>query len=395
MSSEDRQRWYLRFPTPYRIEHWIFMVDFTTLAITGLIQKYAAASWAKAIMGLLGGIENTRFIHHTAAIIMMLEVVYHLGAIAFRLYVKRYRPSMLPTLNDVSVAFNSFLYNLGLRKNRPQQGRYTFEEKMEYWAVVWGTIVMVLTGFMMWNPIATTRFLPGEAIPAAKTAHGSEALLAVLAIILWHMYHVLVRRFNPSMFTGKIPADEMLEEHPLELADIKAGVAQRPLDSKSTSKRSRVFGPVYGVFAVVLLFGIYRFVTLEQTAVAAYPPAETVVVYSPLTPTPLPTLPPTPTQAPALAGQANASTTWEGGIGKIFQDNCSGCHGSGAQMNDLNLNSYQSALSGGKSGPGITPGKPDASQVFIMQSKGGHPGQLSDADLEQIKQWILAGAPEK
>ncbi len=394
--SEERSKPFIRFPLPYRIEHWVFMVDFTILGITGLVQKYASAGISKTIIKSLGGIEGTRTVHHIAAITMMVIVVYHLGAAIYRLYVKRYRPSMLPTMQDVTNAIQSLLYNLGFRKDKVQQGRYTFEEKMEYWAVVWGTIIMVITGFMMWNPLATTHFLPGEAVPAAKTAHGGEAVLAVLAIILWHMYHVIVRRFNPSMFTGKLSAEEMMEEHPLEVADIKAGVADRPLKPEAVSRRKRVFFPVYGVLGIVMIFGIYQFATFEQTAVAQYPAAETVKVFVPQTPTPFPTLPPTPTQAPSpIGGTSSAPSTWEGGIGAIFQNKCAGCHGASTQMNGLNLSSYQSAVTGGKSGPGIVPGSPDKSEIVIKQSAGNHPGQLSDSELNLIKEWIAAGALEK
>lgn len=399
--SNNEKRKVLRFPLPYRIEHWTFMLTFTTLGITGLVQKYVSSSISKSIIGALGGIENTRTIHHIAATLMMIEVVYHLGILLFRLYVKRYRPVMLPSIYDIRAGIQALLYNLGLAKTRPQQGRYTFEEKLEYWAVVWGTVVMVLTGFMMWNPIATAKFLPGQFIPAAKAAHGNEALLAVLAIILWHMYHVLVRTLNKSMFTGYISEKEMIEEHPLELADKKAGLEAQLVDTKLEMQRRRVFLPAYGVVAIVLLVGIYTFVTFEQTALATRPPAETVVVFAPLTPTPLPTLAPTPTSAPlpttAAGGTAapGAASTWEGGIGSIFQPKCTGCHGSSTQMNGLNLSSYQSALTGGKSGPGIVPGKPDQSEVYNIQSAGNHPGQLSPEDLAVIKAWIEAGAPEK
>ncbi|MFN3414162.1 MAG: cytochrome b/b6 domain-containing protein, partial [Thermoanaerobaculum sp.] len=177
---------------------------------------------------LLGGIEGVRVIHRVAAVVLMLEVVYHLGAVGYRLFVQRSRLNMLPTVDDVRAAIGTFLYNLGLRQTRPQQGRYTAEEKLEYWAFVWGTVIMVITGFMMWNPIATTRFLPGEAIPAAKAAHGNEALLAVLAVIIWHVYHVHLRRFNKSMFTGTLTEEEMLEEHPLELEEIRRGEMPKP-----------------------------------------------------------------------------------------------------------------------------------------------------------------------
>ncbi len=397
MSNNEEQR-YLRFPLQYRLEHWVFMLTFTILAITGLVQKYAASSISKSIIGMLGGIENTRSIHHIFATLMMVEVVYHLGILLFRLYVKRYRPVMLPSFFDVQAGIQAVLYNLGLRKTRPQQGRYTFEEKMEYWAVVWGMIIMVITGFMMWNPIATAKLLPGQFIPAAKSAHGNEALLAVLAIILWHMYNVVVRHFNRSMFTGYMNQEEMLEEHPLELANIKAGVEKQPANPLVESKRRKVFLPAYGVAAAVMLVGIYTFVTFEQTALATRPPAEQVVVFAPLTPTPLPTLPPTPVQAAqptAAPGAGNVSMTWEGGISSIFQQKCSTCHGSSAQMKGLNLSNYQSALTGGDSGPGIVPGKIDQSQVFIMQSAGNHPGQLSADELATIKAWIEAGAPEK
>ncbi len=76
--------------------------------------------------------------------------------------------------------------------------RYTWEEKVEYWSLLWGTIVMIVTGFMLWNPIATARFLPGEFIPAAQVVHGGEALLAILAVLVWHFYSVHLRQLQPQ-----------------------------------------------------------------------------------------------------------------------------------------------------------------------------------------------------
>jgi cytochrome b subunit of formate dehydrogenase len=394
----DEKRTYLRFPLAHRIEHWVQMGSFTILAITGLVQKFSGSEITRDIIRILGGIDSVRIIHRVFATILMIAVVYHLGAVIYRLFVKRLRPTMLPSLHDVQAAFGTFLYNLGFRKNRPQQGRYTFEEKMEYWAFVWGTVVMVITGFMLWNPIATTRLMPGEAIPAARTAHGSEAVLAVLAIILWHMYHVHIRTFNRSMMNGKMSEAEMLHEHPLELADIKAGVAERPLDPKAVAQRRRIFWPVYGLLAALLLAGIYWFVSFEQTAIAyeEIPPIETVEVFAPLTPTPLPTAAPTPTAAPAEGGggTTGAVATWEGGIATLLKQKCAACHGAGAQLGGLNLGSYQSALSGGNSGPGVEPGDPQASQVILKQEAGGHPGQLSDEEIQTLNDWIQAGAPE-
>jgi cytochrome b subunit of formate dehydrogenase len=379
----------LRFTVAHRIEHWVFMLSFTTLAFTGLSQKFSNNNLSVALIGVLGGIDTTRLIHHTAAVVMMLVTIYHIGIVGYRVYVQRLQMTMLPSLFDVRAAVQAVLYNFGLGKSRPQQGRYTFEEKVEYWAVVWGTVIMALTGFMMWNPIGTARFFPGEFIPAAKAAHGGEALLAVLAIIVWHLYHVIVRHFNKSMFTGRLSEEEMLEEHPLELADIKAGLAARPADEKTRKNRQRTFIPAYSVIAAVLLIGVYFFVNFEQTAIAYVPPEEQATVYAPLTPTPLPT--PVPTRTPVPGGL----TSWEGGIGALFQGRCLICHNSSAKVAGLDLSSYQSALTTGGSGPAVVPGKPDQSPLIIQQSKGGHAEQLSSEEIEQLRQWIQNGAPEK
>jgi formate dehydrogenase gamma subunit len=384
-------RKYLRFRLPYRVEHWVFVVSFTTLAVTGLAQRYSEAGISQWIVAALGGIESVRVIHRIAAITMMLIAVYHIGAVGYRLYVKRSRPHMLPGLFDVRNAWQSLKYNLGLSKSRVQQGRFGFEEKLEYWAVVWGTVIMVITGFMLWNPIATTSILPGEVIPAAKIAHGLEAVLAVLAIFIWHLYQVLIRTFNRSMFTGYVNEEQMLDEHPLELADLKAGVAERPADPQKRDRRRRVFFGVYGVVGTVLLVGIFVFVTFEKTAIETVtaPPPEQVTVFAPLTPTPLPTRLPTAPPAPVTA------VTWEGGIGELFETKCSACHGSSSGLGGLDLSTYEGALTGGNSGPGVVPGDPEASVIVQIQSQGGHPGQLSDSELETVTQWIEAGAPEE
>lgn len=120
-------------------------------------------------------------------------------------------------------------FNLGKLKNHPLLPVYSFEDKAEYWAMVWGTLIMGLTGFIMWNPINTARLIPGDWIPAAKAAHGGEAILAVLAILVWHVYNVHLKTFNQAVFTGNLDRQQMEEEHGKELAEIEGGVtAPRP-----------------------------------------------------------------------------------------------------------------------------------------------------------------------
>ncbi len=201
-TAARRMTLYERFHWTQRAAHAVLVLSFTLLALTGMPQKYASQGWAQWMIARFGGIETTRLIHHVFAAVLMLLIVYHSLDLGYKIFVQHVRLSMLHGFRDVTDALQAFLYNIGLRKTRPQMGRYTFEEKAEYWALIWGTVIMAITGFMMWNPIATTQYFPGEYIPAAKAAPGGEALLAVLAIILWHFYHVHIREFNRSMFRG-------------------------------------------------------------------------------------------------------------------------------------------------------------------------------------------------
>lgn len=393
-AASKASRNYVRFTSAQRIQHLLMILSFTSLALTGLAQKYPLSSVSFAFIRLMGGIESARTIHHAAAVVLILVSVYHILEVGYKLYVLRVRMTMLPNLRDVGDAWMAFTYNLGLGKKRPQMGRYTFEEKAEYWAFVWGTIIMAITGFLMWNPIATTRILPGQFIPAAKAAHGGEAVLAVLAIIVWHMYGVHIKRFNQSMFTGRQTEEEMLHEHPLELADIKAGVAQNPVDPATLRKRQRLYFPIAAVLAGVMLAGIYGFVTGEETALTTIPPQpDQPEVFVPLTPTPLPPPLPTPTSMPVTTQQA-ASLVWDGSIGPLFQK-CTACHGAASPAAGLNLSTYADAMTGSAGGPVILPGDSANSKLVQVQQAGGHPGQFLSEEIAWIIDWINSGAPEK
>jgi cytochrome b subunit of formate dehydrogenase len=85
---------------------------------------------------------------------------------------------------------------------------------------------MAATGLSLWFPTLVVRFLPGELIPIAKALHTNEALLALLVIVVWHIYNAVfspeVFPIDTTIFTGKISRERMLHEHPIELARIEA-----------------------------------------------------------------------------------------------------------------------------------------------------------------------------
>jgi cytochrome b subunit of formate dehydrogenase len=390
-TPSDSQITYTRFDLSYRITHIIFLISFTILGITGLVQKFSTYPFSQAIIASFGGIENTRLIHHFSAIVMMVVSIYHVIDLLYRVYVLRVPWSMLPWISDAKHLIHDLGYYFGINKRKAYYGRYTYAEKMEYLAVVWGTIVMGITGFMMWNPITTAQWIPGQFIPAAKTAHGLEAILAVLAIILWHFYHVHLKHFNKSIFTGKLTRGEMKHEHPAELSEIETGMRWKRPPSKVIRRRQAVYFPVAIVLTAVFGFGAFQFISIEDTAITTVPKGETAQVFVPVTPTPRPTLTPTPTLVP---GAEVAENTWRGKYERLFDNRCGNCHGFTA-VGGLTLKTYEDALLGGVSGPGILPFDPDASTVVIVQSQGGHPGQLTIEELNEVIDWILTGAPEQ
>ena len=278
------QNKYRRFSAGQRVEHILLILSFTVLSITGLPQKYPDSVWGGLMIQWMGGIEFVRIIHRISATVLMAETIYHTFAVTYKVWVKRMPLTMMPGLQDAKDALQTLLYNFRISAQPPQMGRYTFGEKVEYWAVIWGTVIMVMTGFMLWNPIATANFFPGQFIPAAKAAHGGEALLAVLSIVTWHIYNVHVKQFNRSMFTGYISRHEMEHEHPQELNALMSGKTAVAVDEAAMQRRRRLFVPIATLIALALSLGLYTFVTFEETAITTVPRSG-AEVYVPLTPT--------------------------------------------------------------------------------------------------------------
>lgn len=340
--SESTQR-YLRFLVSDRVLHLLLLISFTALAITGLVQMFADFAISVTLIRLMGGIEQTRVFHHTFAVILILTSIAHAVQVGYRVFVQRKSMSMLPSLGDVTDFVAAVKYNVGLTKQRPRFPRFNFIEKIEYWAVVWGTVLMTITGYVLWNPVLITQYLPGEVVPAAKIAHGLEAVLAVLSILIWHAYYVHVKVFNKSMFTGYLTEEQMEEEHPQELEKIQRGKTWRPPAPAVRYSRLKLYAPLATLFVLVSVLGTWRWLTAETTAITTVPrTAVEQPAYQPVLPTPrairLEATPlPTPLRVISLAssprepaGQAGDSS----GLARIPHpidgpySQCQACHAS-------------------------------------------------------------------
>ncbi len=209
-------RFFQRFTRGQRWEHWILFLSFTVLLLTGIVQKYRNEPWSQDILSAPDRLLLVRNIHHIAAIVLTLEVIYHLARAIYLLAKRKMSAAMFPTGQDVRDAGQMIKYLLFLTNKKPKFGKYNFEQKFTYWFLFFGIGIMVITGFIIWFPAQVTSILPGSIVPAAKLAHSTEAIVAGIFVLIWHVYHVHLERLNLSMFTGRLNEDDMREQHTSE-----------------------------------------------------------------------------------------------------------------------------------------------------------------------------------
>jgi len=222
MSRKRDQDQVVRFSGPERVQHFMVMLLFTVLALTGFPQKYHDAGWARFLVNTVGGIGEMRFVHRTAGLLFAGLALIHLTTAIAAVLAGRSSLGMVPTRKDFQDTVTTLRYYLRLSDVRAKFDRFDYREKFEYWGIVIGGLIMIVTGFVLLFPIMVTQVLPGEVVPAAKVAHSNEGLMAFLVVITWHIYNVHfapeVFPFNKTIFTGKIDRERMRHEHALEYA---------------------------------------------------------------------------------------------------------------------------------------------------------------------------------
>jgi len=207
----------VRMSKSQRWQHFVLATSFIVLAITGFALKFPD-SWLAKVLGSHEPVR--RWLHRISGIVLLAVGAYHLLYILATKDGRKLVADLFPVKKDLADVWLAVGYLCGFQKHKPRIGRFGYAEKMEYWAVVWGTILMGATGLMIWLKLDVTRFLPRWAIEVATTIHYYEAVLACLAIVVWHFYHVVfdpdVYPLNTACLDGKISEKFQAHEHPLE-----------------------------------------------------------------------------------------------------------------------------------------------------------------------------------
>lgn len=186
-----------RMSRGFRAAHGLMMVSFIVLAWTGFALKYPEGWWAAPLVMWEGKLALRAGIHRAAAVVLLASVAFHVIHLAMDRQARACIRKMLPNLGDVHEFRERVSWFLGRRRDMPRSPALGYPEKMEYLALLWGTVLMAVTGLALWFENLTLRWLPKWAADVATTIHFYEAVLATLAILVWHFYFVI---FDPLVY---------------------------------------------------------------------------------------------------------------------------------------------------------------------------------------------------
>jgi len=204
-----------RMSRAFRWQHGLVLISFPVLVYTGFALKYPENWWAAPLLGWETHWPLRGYLHRAAAIVLLIAVVWHLVQLALSRRMRARMHGFMMSFKDLRDLFAALAYYVGLRATPPHMGEFSYIEKAEYWAFMWGIGVMTVTGFMLWFENATLFYLPGWAADVATAVHFYEAILATLAVLVWHFYWVI---FDPDVYpadrsfiTGRAPASRVAE----------------------------------------------------------------------------------------------------------------------------------------------------------------------------------------
>jgi cytochrome b subunit of formate dehydrogenase len=205
----------VRMVLGFRIAHAMLFTSFFALVWSGFALKFPDAWWARPLLAWEGELGVRGWLHRGAAIVMLAAFAFHAAHLAVDRRARACMRAMLPTRHDLHELGEKLAWYVGRRREMPPSPPLGYAEKAEYLALVWGTIVMAVTGFALWFENWSLAHLPKWASDVATVVHYYEAILASLAILVWHFYFVLldplVYPMDTAWLTGREAPGRALE----------------------------------------------------------------------------------------------------------------------------------------------------------------------------------------
>jgi len=225
MEAKPKKDYIVRFSMIEIIQHIILFISLIMLLLTGLSLTYYNSAFGKFMISLEGGLQGRGKLHSFFAFILMGLAVFHAFYITFSSWGQKEITHLKYRKTDFRNIVLSFKYNFGLTKTKPEHGRFNLSQKFQYWGVIFGSAIMIVTGLILllkvWN---IAMVVPKWLWDITILAHSFEGMMIFLVLFLWHIYDV---HLSPGVFpmswiwlSGKISKEELKEEHPLEYDEI-------------------------------------------------------------------------------------------------------------------------------------------------------------------------------
>lgn len=220
--ATDGPRCFVRLNCSEKWQHLIFAICFVILAITGFMLRIP-----ETYLTCLGGYREIVFfirsiLHRSAGVVMISVSLYHIFYLMARPAGRRWFMDMRPTFQDAKEMFHSLMYYIGRETSPPDFDRFCYKHKLEYGALIAGTTIMSITGTLLWTESLWSKFY----LDISALVHGMEAILACLAIMVWHLYEVLLKPHHFPMhkvwLTGVIDEETMKSEYARHYDNIMA-----------------------------------------------------------------------------------------------------------------------------------------------------------------------------
>lgn len=210
-----------RFTRWQRATHGVLAVSVFGLVLTGMPLKYSSSFWAGPLMSAMGGPDRAGSIHRVCAVLFFISGFMHIAGLVGGMLKRDITPpfspdSILPRITDIRQAIQNIRYLRG-NGERPKFAKFSYFEKFDYLAEVWGLFVIGLSGLIMWFPVKAARWLPGWAVNAALIFHSYEALLAMGFLFTIHFINTHLRPdvfpVDRVIFSGSMPLHEVEERY--------------------------------------------------------------------------------------------------------------------------------------------------------------------------------------
>lgn len=239
MGTERSEQTIERMNRQLRLQHGLLLISVVVLLLTGLALLYSESWFGRALISLEGGFEARGWLHRAAAVLLILTALYHIFYIFFSRQGHEEFIQMLLRGRDFQDWMATLAYDLGRRETKPRLDRYSFREKLQYWAFVLFCLIMIFSGALLWAFPSLFGMLPKWTFDVSIAIHSGTGTLIVLVLTLWHLYivHLAPGRFpmDGSFWHGRMSVERLKDEHPLEYERLVAQGNIRPLSTEPSS----------------------------------------------------------------------------------------------------------------------------------------------------------------